>query len=405
MKRPNGLGTVVKMPNGKWRAVVAADYTPQGTRRRLTAVKDTKTEAQAAMKQLLRRVAAGDTQPAGQTTVKSYADEWLPVQRRTLRPDTVLGYRTSLTKWIIPAIGRRKLTDLRPADVRAVTDAVRKAGLASTTAIYHQVVLTKMLRDALIEGHDIHASLLAMRRPPKARNDRTAMTVEQAMAVLKIAADEPDGSMWATAFLQGLRQGERLGLTWECVDLSRGEVDVSWQLQAIPYAHGCETPCGRKRPGSCPQRYLDVPDGYEFRQLYGALCLVRPKTQSGERVIPLVPWIASALRDWREIAPASPYDLVWPRPDGKPRIGPDDLAAFKEIQDRAGVSHPNGRHYVVHEIRHTTATMLMSLGVDESVRTAILGHASIEVTRGYQHASQDLARAALEGAARKLGLG
>lgn len=33
----------------------------------------------------------------------------------------------------------------------------------------------------------------------------------------------PDHSRWDMSLLQGLRQGEALGLTWECVDLGAGE--------------------------------------------------------------------------------------------------------------------------------------------------------------------------------------
>jgi len=82
----------------------------------------------------------------------------------------------------------------------------------------------------------------------------------------------------------------------------------------------------------------------------------------------------------------------------------DDTAVWQEIQREAGVAHPSGRPYHLHEARHTTATLLMEAGVDETVRIAILGHSSIAVTRGYQHARDEHTRAALEAMGQRLQL-
>ena len=49
-----------------------------------------------------------------------------------------------------------------------------------------------------------------------------------------------------------------------------------------------------------------------------------------------------------------------------------------------------------HFARHTTATVLMELGVDAKVIGEILGHVYERTTRGYQHVSSAAARAALE---------
>ena len=37
--------------------------------------------------------------------------------------------------WIVEAIGHKRLTDLTPADVRAVDDAIRAEGLSTSTAL------------------------------------------------------------------------------------------------------------------------------------------------------------------------------------------------------------------------------------------------------------------------------
>ena len=55
--------------------------------------------------------------------------------------------------------------------------------------------------------------------------------------------------------------------------------------------------------------------------------------------------------------------------------------------------------------RHTTATILLSEGVDMEIIKAILGHSSILSTAAYAHVRTDTARAALERVPAALGVG
>lgn len=381
---PASQTSVTQAPDGGWRALVSGLGTNDHH------IGPSITEGQvAALQQLLTTL--GSTGGA-RVTVREWAATWLPIQERERRPKTFAGYQSAVKTWVVPTIGERALTELAPSDMRAVAEALRTAGRAATTARYIQTVLTKMLRDAIIEGHDVPTRVLAAKRAANPMNDRTSIPLDQATAILRVAAGEPGGSQWTAAFLQGLRQGERLGLTWDCVDLDGGTIDISWQLQALPYV------AGRGGP-------LRVPDDYVHRQLYGALSLVRPKTGRGRRVIPLVPPMTAQLRAWRELAPSSPYGLVWPRPDGQPLAPQADQRRWRSLQDRSGARHPSGRYWFGHEIRHTAATLLMNLGVDETVRMAILGHSSIETTRHYQHSDLEHARKALAAAAAALGIG
>ena len=74
--------------------------------------------------------------------------------------------------------------------------------------------------------------------------DRTALAVPEALAILTAAAELPHGSRWVAALLQGMRQGECLGLTWDAVDFDTEALDVSWQLQALPYVDRATNPVG-----------------------------------------------------------------------------------------------------------------------------------------------------------------
>lgn len=96
-----------------------------------------------------------------------------------------------------------------------------------------------MLRAAIIEGHRVPRRVFDVKAPAVAANDRSSMSTPEAVAMLNVASFLPHGSRWAMAFLHGMRQGECLGLTWDCVDLEAGLVTVEWELQ---------TPSRARRP-------------------------------------------------------------------------------------------------------------------------------------------------------------
>ena len=194
-----------------------------------------------------------------------------------------------------------------------------------------------------------------------------------------------DPSRWTAALLQGMRQGECLGLTWSSVDLKIGTMDISWQLKR--YAVDAA-----------------VPPGLATRRLDGQYILTAPKTKAGKRIIPLVPWMVTALERWRDLCPESEHDLVWPRPSGGPISKGDDLAAWYGLLDVAGVHKPGPKQWVLHEARHTTVSLLEAAGVPPAVIIAIVGHATYASTRRYSHTELARARAALATVADDLGL-
>ncbi|MEW1955305.1 hypothetical protein [Terrabacter sp. NPDC080008] len=75
---------------------------------------------------------------------------------------------------------------------------------------------------------------------------------------------------------------------------------------------------------------------------------------------------------------------------------------WDEIQQAAGVRHPSGRPYHVHETRHTTATLPMEAGVDHAVIEVILGQAVL--VKDYLHVNRTATLHALEQVAARLTL-
>jgi integrase len=411
MARDKGSGSVYQRDDGKWVASLEAGWTTRGTRRRLRVVAPTKREALRKLQDKRREIARTGIPEEGARaaiTVKAFADQWIEARATTARPGTFTADRSAVTQWIIPTIGHVKLNRVSAAHVRSVTTAIIDAGRRESTAIRVHAVLTMMLKAAQQDGHTIPPGALTVSPPSKNETDRAEIPLEDARLILTAAATRPDASRWLTAFLEAPRPAEALGLTWDCVDLERGVLDLSWQLKQLNYRVSRDASSGFR-----------VPRGYETRYLIGRFHLVRPKTSAGKRVIPLIPVVSEALAAWREVAPRSPFSLVWPDPDGMPLDDHDDRAAWRTICDQAQVAstapwhvtrdgHPvasvQGRRYDLYEARHTTASLLRAAGVSDDIITMIMGHASILSSEAYIHISMDTARQQLARAVEALQL-
>lgn len=400
-RRQYGTGSITQRQDGRWVGRIDVGWTPNGTRKVRSVTRQKRSDVERELRRLIRERDSGLDVTTTRYTIKTWGETWLERRENEVRPASWRADRASIQQWITPTIGRRPLAQLTADDVRAVHRAVTKKRTHSTALRVH-ATLQAMLKAARLDGHQVPDPVFHVPAPRVPSTDRQDIPLADAIRILDAARTTPDRSRWAAALLQGMRQGECLGLQWDHVDLDAGTITVAWQLQPLSAVHGCDGTCGRKRGVDCPAGRWQYPAGQDVEQVDRSLHLVRPKTRAGVRVVPMVPWMQTALTQWRGEAPASRF--VWPRPDGGPRSAHADLSAWHALQETAGVAHPGGRKFHLHEARHSTATILLSLGVDPIVVVAIMGHSSILSTRAYQHVDLTLARKALEGVAGRLQL-
>ena len=314
-------------------------------------------------------------------TVAEYMAYWLEhIAEPSVRRTTYATYEGDVRLHIIPGIGKRKLKTLQAAEIRLWLNQLRTRcqccaqgkdktrqpprccakdepeccqDLLSSSSIRHVLrVLRAALQDAVDE--ELLSRNVARLVQLRVTDDRKvrSFTRSEALRFLKAAEQHRLYALWAVALAVGLRRGEALGLAWADVDLENGRLTVRQALHRVD----------------------------------GELRLDQVKTDASVAVLPIPAPLVSILRghrsrqledrltakgQWRETG------LVFTTASGG-FLEPRNInRAFHSLCAQADV--PQLR---VHDLRHSCATLLFTMGVPPATVQRILRHSSITVTTG-----------------------
>jgi integrase len=299
-------------------------------------------------------------------TVAKAAELWLEsCEAAALERATITAYRQHVDLHIVPVLGALRLSQLSVPTVRGFEDRLRRDGRSPAMVRKARRSLGALLADAQERGLVAQNVVYSMR---KNRRDRRA----ESNGKLKIGVDIPspdevraivaalprcaDPQRWRplllTAIFTGLRSSELRGLRWADVDLKRGELHV------------------RQRADR-----------------YGKIG--RPKSEAGERTVPMPPTVVSVLREHRLACPRNELDLVFANGRG----GIEHRNSIVEqglwpAQIAAGVVDGDGeaKYKGLHGLRHFYASWCINRRADGGLELPLkvvqarLGHASIQMT-------------------------
>ncbi|MEE8666821.1 MAG: tyrosine-type recombinase/integrase [Bifidobacterium mongoliense] len=342
-----------------------------------------------------------------------YAEEWLSIKKTSSDPSTYRGYMTCVRRHLAPYAGK-PIRDFTPTICRRILnqmqaynqkgEATGQASISSRRTLH--TALNQIFKNALADRLIPSNPMIAVQRPHAKDNEigksaeREAFTIEQMQTMLSKAADmgPEKGAIWWWRLLTGMRQGEILGASLEDLIFGKtgdkvpyGQYAVNWKLEQIMREHGCGDPvkgvypCHKKRPSFCTRPRWRVPDGYDITPLWGRWCLTRPKSKTG-RIVPIIPLLAQVMQSYLKATAdqPNPYGLIFHRPDGRPIEPDDDERGFRQLMELAGIPDPKSR--TGHETRHSTVSLLSSMGVDVGLIMQIVGHSSIAMVEHYRHA-------------------
>ncbi len=354
-----------KTAAGEERHAWLCDYTGQSGKRHVKTFARKK-DADAFIAKAKVEVREGvHTADSDSVTIRDAADLWLTTgAARGLERATLATYEQHARLHIIPSLGRMKLSRLSAPAVRDFEDRLRTDGRSAAMIRKILTSLGSMLSDAQERGLVSRNVCRDLGSRRKKGVDRRADRRQKGR--LKVGVDIPSREeiraivgavqgLWRpillTAIFTGLRASELRGLRWADVDLKKGEIHV------------------RQRA----DRYNAI----------GA-----PKSESGERTVPLPPIVANALRELRLICPGS-ADIVFVSSRGHVRSHSNIVFyGWHPAQVAAGVTTPDGtaKYPGLHALRHFYASWCINrredggLGLTPKLVQERLGHSTIGMT-------------------------
>jgi integrase len=116
-RRPQGEGSVYRLPDGRWRGVVDLGW-HDGKRRRKYITRGTQAEVVRELRRLTAAAEAGRLPIARAPTLGQWLERYLnEVAASSVRPSTLRRYRQELRLYIAPALSKVPLDKLTPSQV------------------------------------------------------------------------------------------------------------------------------------------------------------------------------------------------------------------------------------------------------------------------------------------------
>ncbi len=348
-RRGNGEGNEIKQRNGSfWTQVRVGD-------RRKTVTGKTKSEVKRKVRELLANADNGVLPPKERVPVAEYMERWLEgaVKERVGSYRTHESYRQLARLYLLPSLGRMRLTEVQPEHLEAIYRQMQARGLSASTVHRAHAVMRSMLKQAAQRGHVPRNAATLVQLPRVRKPELQALSEEQVRRLLDAARGTRQEALITLAVMTGLRQGELLGLRWADVDLDAATLRVNYQLNHRGELAQPKTRAAR-RAMRLPAPVVEVLRAHRVRQL-------EERLRAGE-------W-------WEDNDFVFCSHRPWPRPAGTP-LGHRNVARdFKALLKQAGLPD-----IPFHGLRHTAATMMLARGVGIKVAQTRLGHAQIGLT-------------------------
>ncbi len=290
-------------------------------------------------------------------TLDEWYEVWLATCKKHCRDTTKRTYAIQYNR-LRKDLGWRKLTNLNLVIIQEAfnhlkSDSSRRDCKAVLVDILNRALETDLINknvavsvNTKIEGKD--------------QVEKRVLTPDEIETLYRSTKDSQLYPFFVLALNTGMRMGEILGLTWDCVDFQNGIIRVEKTL--------CYLPNNGKAI-------------YEFHP---------PKSKAGKRNIPMskaVKDVLLAQKEWHnkvsaKYAPQKEFeDLVFTSKTNHPLHESNIRAAINYLVNRINkTSEKEFEGFTPHCLRHTFATNCIAKGMRPKTLQKLLGHNSLQMT-------------------------
>lgn len=289
----------------------------------------------------------------GDLLLTDFLMTWLETLKSQVRPNTLVGYQHMFRKHIDPWFRPRGITlrGASPLDFQQFVNAKYAEGLSATSIAKYHSLCNKALRFAVtMQMIPVNPAAQVM-LPRRDKFIGQVYDKEQITRLLHAAQGSPVETALILTATYGLRRSEAAGLRWSAVNFKENTLLINHTAVKV----------GRST------LYAD-----------------QVKTKSSYRTLPLTPQLRRHLKQLRQAqrihqrSLGEAYvqsDYVCRFVDGRP-LPPEYITrTFRQIQKQAGLPHIR-----LHDLRHSSATLLLGAGFSLKQIQEWLGHSDIATT-------------------------
>lgn len=276
----------------------------------------------------------------------TWGNKWLSQIQETVKPSTYASYTHKLTTYIYPTIGDRPINELEVEELQQLVNQWKNQGLSVSTIHVLYRVLNQCLKEAVKQELLTANPGTAVQLPRIKHRKVKALSITEQKHLEK-AVQEYGSKLELPVLLAlyaGLRIGEIAALRWKDIDFEQGLIHIEHTYQRIGLAVE-----GKKTQ-------LSFSDS---------------KSEASVRVVPLTMLLCRRLKKLQKEA-VSPYVF---QVNGKPCEPRLLTYHFHKVRKMASLE---AIHF--HQLRHTFATRCIENHADIASVSALMGHASTQMT-------------------------